>query len=173
MITSTTKGFDESIYTEKVSKLVDLPNTLNDLALEGAVQLEQALLRIYQTAPPRDNSTFVWSLDRAKNAKARGWWFANLREGNISTDGRHYKRSGKPPYSVTVNLSQERNSISFQIKMKDPKMRFPFGALNGVDTRNPTHKRTGWVFASPLVDTALRDAQSALLLELATYLKDI
>lgn len=164
---------DEKLFTEKIATILDLPKALEDKALSVSVTLESQLSQIYTTAAPRDNSEFVWSLDPTKNKKAKGWWFHNLRKGNIPTDGRHYKRSGKPPYSVVLNVTEKRGAVSFQILMKKPKMRFVFGALNGIDTRNPSHKRTGWVFASPLINTALQDAQSALLLAMAQELKDI
>lgn len=173
MLTVKNKGFDESIYTEKIEKILDLPKGLEELALAEGVKLEAALEVIYATAPPRDSSKFVWSLDPAKNKKASGWWWYNLKKGNIPTNGRHYARKGKPPYGVKIELMTAQKAVSFQVKMSDPKMRFPFGGLNGVDTRNPTHKQTGWVFASPLVNNALEDARNGLIEAMALQMEGI
>lgn len=160
-------------FVELEQRIVDLPRFLEDKALEQALELEQSLARIYETAPPRDDSRFVWSLDPAANKRARGWWWANLKEGNIPTDGKHYKRQGTPPYGVRVNLSQAQYSVTFQIVMTNRKMLMVFGALNGEDTRLPSHKNTGWAFASPLVDKAVADARDALSLKIAMYLESI
>lgn len=173
MLKATTKGFDESLYTKKIERILDLPKELEDKALEAAVYLEAQLPLIYETAPPRGSNKFVWSSDPAKDKAARGWWFWQLKLGNIPTANGHYKRSGKPPYSVTVDLSQGQRGVSFRIEMKNPKMRFPFGGLNGVDTRNPGHKTTGWRFASPLVDKATNEARKQLLAEMASYIKEL
>jgi hypothetical protein len=89
MLKATTKGFDESLYTKKIERILDLPKELEDKALEAAVYLEAQLPLIYETAPPRDNSKFVFSLDPEKDKAARGWWFVNLKKGNIPTANGH------------------------------------------------------------------------------------
>lgn len=173
MLKTSIKADNEKLLLEKELSVLDLPKILEDKAIASGEKLESKLSEIYATAPPRGNSKYIWSLDPEKDKAARGWWFWKVRKGEIPTDGKHYKRSGKPPYGVGVFLDSARRAILFQVVMRNPKMIYPFGALNGVDTRNPSHKVTGWVFASPLVNQALQDTQSELLGAMANHIKEI
>lgn len=173
MFTVKTKGFAEPLFTELVQQIVDLPRNLESLALEATVQLEEDLSKIYTTAPPRGNEKFIWSTDPAANKRARGWWFWQIGLGNIPSDGRHYKRQGKPPYGVTANLSQGQHAVQIAVVMKDPKMRFPFGQLQAKNSQLPGHQRTGWSFAYPLVSQAMQNATNTIVDGLFATLENV
>jgi hypothetical protein len=173
MLKESASGLDEPILTDLERYIVDLPRTLEDRALEATVQLEDKLTEIYKTAPPRTSEKFVWSLDPAKDKKARGWWYWQVRLGNIPTDGRHYQRQGKPPYGASVDIMQMQYSVKIQVRLVDTKMRFTFGQLKSPNTQVIGHQRTGWNYAFPLVNEALEQATNYILDGIAAGLKEI
>lgn len=173
MLKLATDGFDSPLFPELQREIQALPSHLANEALEAGVFLERRITEIYATAPPRDDSKFQWSTNLAKNRRAQRWWFANLNEGNISTDGRHYKRQGKPPYGVILNVDEQNGMVAFQVRMQDAKMKWVFGQLNNVDTRNPTHRQTGWNYAAPLLDIAIEETNRMMLEATLAYLDNL
>lgn len=158
---------DESLFQRQVAQIEAFEDTLEDEALEAAIDLEGRLSEIYATAPPRDDSKFIWSTDAVANRKAQSWWFANLADGNIPTDGNHYLRQGKPPYGAMVRVEREANNrIVILVVQTNDRMKYVFGTLSATgraDTRNVTHVRTGWNFAKPDVDKASNEILVSLL----------
>jgi len=173
LFNSSVKGFDDNLFAETTKAIEALPKQLSDAALEAGVFLESKLNTIYATAPARDDSLFVWSLNPTLNRKAQKWWFANLRKGNIPTNGKHYSRQGQPPYSVVLNVDEKNGTVFFQITMQDKRMKWVFGTLNGIDSRNPSHKSTGWNFAYPLLEDAITETNVMLLNATLAYLEAI
>ncbi len=151
MLKLSTSGFDGSLFSELTTFIQTLPDTLHDEALDLAVMLEDELSNIYSEAPPRGSNKFVWSLDPARNAKARGWWFANLREGNIPTDGKHYRRQGSPPYGAKVLVEQTSDGVVIAVTNTWDKASLVFGELNreNQNRRVPGHIQTRWKAAYP------------------------
>lgn len=165
-------GFDKPLFPELTTFIRTLPDVLHEEALELAVQLEAELVDIYSTAKPRGNERFVWSNDPAKDKAARGWWFANLREGNIPTDGKHYTRQGKPPYGARVDVQQTSEGVVITVRNTWSKSSYVFGQLNraNANARVPGHIKTGWQAAFPKYEKArkrlMQDFDSRILARL-------
>jgi hypothetical protein len=165
-------GFDKELFPELTTFIRTLPDVLHEEALELAVSLEAELVNVYSEAKPRGDERFVWSLDPDKDKAARGWWFANLREGNIPTDGKHYKRQGKPPYGARVDVQQTGDGVVITVTNTWSKSSYVFGQLNreGQNKRVPGHIKTGWQSSFPKYEKArkrlMRDLDSRILARL-------
>ncbi|NIN36641.1 MAG: hypothetical protein GTO60_16720 [Gammaproteobacteria bacterium] len=124
--------------------------------------LQQALS---QQAPPRTDVKFVWSLNRAANERARRWWFYAIREGLVSTDGSHYKRSGDMVRNWNITVSRQGNSITIDASNKSPGSEFVYGS----ETQNqiPGHATTGWPEVQELLLLALEfvEEQAAIIID--------
>jgi hypothetical protein len=167
MISAIKFQYTSDAFKEQISYLETIDDTMEEMALAAAVKLEDALDSIYATAPARGDNPFIWSLDPAAQARARGWWFANLRKGKIPTDGKHYARHGKPPYGAAVDIEHDsggRVIISFVQKWK--KSSYVFGTMRE-DTRVIGHKATGWNFADEELQKVLEEIQLELLQKIA------
>lgn len=144
------KGFDKPLFAN-LTRFIDLlPDVLEEEALELGVAFEDNLEAIYATAPPRTSAKFVWSLDAAKNLKAMRWWYANLKKGNIPTDGKHYKRQGAPPYGGKILVERQGDRLVVIVTNTWSKAGLVFGQI-GKDTRLPGHKATGWDYVDPKI----------------------
>lgn len=154
MLQATTSGFDKPLFPELVQTIETLPQTLADEALAIAAQYEPIVQALIQYPPARGNDTYVWSRNKTLNDKARAWWFANLAEGNIPTDGRHYLRQGGLEKSLRIEVDIENEVVVIRIVNTYDKSRYVVGTLNarGADTRNPSHAKTGWPLIKPKVD---------------------
>lgn len=166
MIKSTQFEYNPDAYEKQIQYILGFEDTLEDVMLEAAVMAENELGNIYATAPPRGNEKFIWSNDPSADARARGWWFANLNAGRIPTDGRHYSRQGKPPYGALVDVSRDGNNIVvLEIRQEWDKASYVFGSLdrNNWDSRVVGHRRTGWQAAKPQVDELTRRVQLMII----------
>jgi hypothetical protein len=164
MLKATTSGFDKPLLEDVSQTIKLLPDVLVEEALDLAVQLEAELENIFSEAPPRGSEKFVWSLDPEKNKAAQGWWWHHIKKGDIPTDGKHYKRQGKPPRGGTVSIEATPDGVVITIANKWSKSGLLFGKLSktDTDTRLPGHKRTGWQLAYP----KYKRARAAFLQEL-------
>jgi hypothetical protein len=92
--------------------------------------------------PPRDNTKFVWSFNRAANQRARRWWFDAIKRGVINTDGEHYIRSGEIPNAWETEIIINTNEILLRIFNPAPGAERVYGSpeINQV----PGHAFTGW-----------------------------
>lgn len=166
MLKATTQGFEDELFPELVQSIEALPQTLAEEALDVAVKYEPIIQAIAEYPAPRGDATYIWSLDKTKNDKARGWWFANLREGKIPTDGRHYRRTGRAKESFVLEVDNENGVTSFRIRNTWPQSFYVFGTLSSrgnADTRNPSHARDGWKLAKPIADDVSRQILEALI----------
>jgi hypothetical protein len=94
-------------------------------------------------APPRDDTKFIWSLSKAANRRAQRWWFANVRAGNIPTDGSHYSRSGVIPSSWQTEIFIAGDEIVLMISNPAPGAEYVYGSPT--QTQVPGHASTGWM----------------------------
>jgi hypothetical protein len=145
-----TTGFDKPLFGDLERDIRLLPDTLEDEALNFAVEFEDELIAIYNEAPPRGNTRFKWSDNPEKNKKGRGWWFWQLALGNIPTDGKHYIRQQKPPRGGYVTVERKGDTVTIAIGSKWKKSNVIYGNLNATnnDTRVPGHKLI-WELAYP------------------------
>ena len=139
MLKATAIGFDEPLLADLTRYIDLLPDTLEDEALDLAVQFEDNLALIYNTAPPRGSTKFVWSLDAEKNLKALRWWFWVIKQGIVPTDGSHYVRQGKPPYGGQIRVERDSERITVIVTNTWRKAGLVFGQI-GKDTRLVGHK---------------------------------
>ena len=143
-----------------VDTLSVLPDIVEDEALDIAIEYEPRIVATLGTiAPPRGSEKFVWSNDAEANARARRWWFANLRKGNIPTDGRHYKRQGRPGMGWDIEVDRDGDNIVIRIFNKWEKSWTVYGRLlvNVKRPPIPGHARTGCQAASPKLQQIFSD----------------
>jgi len=96
-----------------------------------------------QVPPARDDTKFVWSLNRSANARARRWWFWQLSQGNINTDGQHYIRSGVIPNSWQTEIAIAGSEVTLTIFNPAKGSEFVYGSPE--QTQVPGHATTGWI----------------------------
>jgi hypothetical protein len=148
-----TLTFDSKAINRQIAFFQALPEILHEIALDVAAELEAPILAdLAHEAPKRGDEKFIWSLDKAKDQRARRWWFAHL--DSIPTDGRHYIRQGTGTNrGFQVDVDREGRVIAINIRSVWPKVRFVYGLLraSNFDTRIPGHKTTGWQLAQPKV----------------------
>ena len=166
MLKFSSTGFDKPLLAN-LTRFIDLlPDTLEEEALEMAVELEDALLLIFNEAPPRSNTKFIWSLDAAANLRASRWYFWQIRLGNIPTDGEHYIRQGAPPRGGKVSVEKQNGRITIVVTNTWRKAGLLFGQSDE-DTRLPGHKTTGWEWYAPKLKEARRKALENLFNRMA------
>lgn len=169
MLKVSQSGFDKPLFPELTRNIQLLPDVLESEALDLAVQLEDELLNIFNDAPPRGNTVFIWSADAVKNKRARGWWFWQLKLGNIPTDGKHYIRQNKPPRGGKVTIEKTQNGLLIVFSNTWKKSGLLYGTFKE-DTRLIGHKKTGWQWAAPKYKRAqkafLKDLDSRILARL-------
>ncbi len=91
------------------------------------------------TPPARtiNSPKFIWSFDRAKNARARRWFFANYPNG--------YKRTGRLEQSwrFTVTPSQD-NRVVVDLRNDTNASSYVYGSPAFNYEQVPGHVTTGW-----------------------------
>lgn len=151
------------VIQQQIAFLEAIPEAIEDDLLDVAVEIvEPALPDIFNTAHPRSGKWGGWSTDPAADNRARRWWFANIRAGNIPTNGRNYARQGKPPYGARVDVDRDGDSIFLSITMPR-KMRFPFGDILNGRGQNPGHADTGWNLVYDDINRLYADANFELI----------
>lgn len=96
--------------------------------------------------PPEPSLPFVWSLDPVKNARARGWYFAN-KVPRGSAGGR-YQRTGALMDAFDILVDTSEGTGVFTITNDAPGAEFVIGFK-----QVPSHRESGW---ANLDDTALK-----------------
>lgn len=151
-ITTTYSSNVDKIIGNLVDTLTVLPEIVEDAALNLAVSRHDEIVQTLGTiAPPRGDEKFAWSHDPAANRRAQKWWFANLRKGNIPTDGKHYKRQGRPGMGWDMEVDRAGDTILIRVFNKWKKSWTVFGNLR-VNVKRPPipgHATTGWQAANP------------------------
>lgn len=122
------------------------------------------------TPPARTPSspTFVWSRNKAANARARRWWFANIKKGNIRTDGHNYIRSGKLQQAWTIRAIVQQGKATITVENPSRGASYVYGDENRAQI--PGHATTGWPSVNRQVaakrkrlDTAIEKAADSIL----------
>lgn len=131
--------------------------------LDVGIDIEDELVHIADTAPPRDNSTFVWSNDPQANDRARRKWFALVNSGRVRTDGKHYIRQGEPPYGLTVIVEIENSRAFIAILSEWTKFNMIFGSPLTGRGQLPGHRDTRWSLVKNKIDDVLADANAKLI----------
>jgi len=94
-------------------------------------------------APPRDDSRFVWSFNRAANARARRWWFWAIAQGIVQTAGGHYRRTNKIAESWEFFATTSPDGIEIIANNDAPGSEFLYGSQSRRQV--PGHRSTGWL----------------------------
>ena len=133
------------------------------LRIERPVQ--QFLMNaLSQPAPPRTDIKFVWSFNKAANTRARRWWFWALSQGKISTDGKHYKRTGDMAERFHISVTRQGNVITIDASNPAPGSEHVYGSET--QQQIPGHKTTGWIDVQDLILSALEFVEDTLEEEL-------
>jgi hypothetical protein len=138
------KEVDTKDIIKEMRQLADQRTIARMVSRDIAPPIERRIDAIVkQPAPPRTSIKFVWSLNRAANARARRWWFANLRAGNIPTDGQHYLRSGVIENSWQNEIFLDGDEVVLSFFNPADGAEYVYGSPE--QTQVPGHATTGWL----------------------------
>jgi hypothetical protein len=157
-----------TVDTSEATRLLNNLKTLRDpkrinrmVARDVIPPVERRLDAVLSTpAPARTAVKFIWSVDPAAHRRAQGWWFANLREGNIPADGAHYLRSNTIVKSWQTAIALVGNGVNVSLVNTAPGSEFVYGSRT--QRQVPGHATTGW---RNIKETA-RQFNEAMLVEL-------
>lgn len=159
-ITTTYSSNANQVIGNLIDTLTVLPEIVEDEALDIAIEYQPRIVSTLGTiAPPRGDEKFVWSHDPAANRRAQKRWFAMLRSGKIATDGKHYKRKGKPGMGWDLEVDRDGDTILIRVFNKWKKAWTVYGNLR-VNVKRPPipgHARTGWQVANPKLQQLFSD----------------
>lgn len=108
---------------------------------------------------------FVWSTDATKNARARRYYFAAVRRGDIPTSGGGYARTGSYGRSWFVQRDTEADAFVLRVGSRHPAAQFIGGSLNqrsvgeAARWQIPGHSATGWPLQVTTVNYWIGEAQ--------------
>lgn len=97
-------------------------------------QVQRKVSESYAPYPPPAIHPFVFA-----TARSRRWYFANVRAGNIPTDGRGYVRSGALGQAWRVLVDRRQNEGFLTVKNVASSAIYVFG-----NRQVPGHRNTGW-----------------------------
>lgn len=137
----------------------ELSNLLGDIAIQAKSAPDELQRRVKRLttitrvkiradlrAPENvPNLPFVWSLDPAKQARARRWYFAN-KVSKGSTSGR-YQRTGALERGWDTPVVTNANGGEIQLVNNTPGAVYVQGAF-----QVPSHTLTGWTTDQDIVD---------------------
>jgi hypothetical protein len=129
MISASVSGLEDIIV--EFNQLADPKKVARMVNREITPIVERRLDRIVaEVPPPRDSTKFVWSFNRAANLRARRWWFAAIKRGEVNTDGRHYVRSGTIPNSWQTEIALSGDTILLTIFNPAPGSEYVYGSAS-------------------------------------------
>lgn len=159
-ITVTHSSNVDAVVGDIISTLTVLPEIVEDEALDIAIEYEPRIVKTLGTiAPPRGDEKFEWSNDPAANRRGQRKFFALLKAGIIQSDGKHYKRRGKPGMGWDIEVDRDGDNIVIRVFNKWKKSWTVYGRLR-VNVRRPPipgHARTGWQAANPKLQQIFSD----------------
>lgn len=157
---------------DKYIKLFNEPQIVIETALELAIaKTAQPAIDSIGNAPRPAVHPFRWSLDPQKQAKARRWYFAAIKRGEINTNGSHYVRSGKYKKSFNVAVQPSSDGIDAVFGSNFNKASFIAGNEDRTLKQIPGHETTGWNEFAPVADKWVDDTLQALEQELPGIIK--
>jgi hypothetical protein len=128
-----------------------MPQVAYDTVAAAKKQVEgQFLDELGFTPGPVASPWDGWSVDAAAHERARRWWFAAVDRGEVATDGRHYKRSGKMERGWFLEVSRDGADTRLDVGNREPGAIHVYGSLNmrsqGEAERwqIPGHRKTRW-----------------------------
>lgn len=156
--------------TDKLNQLASVfqdPRQLVSAVVEQATaDSANSALSAVQSYPRPSVHPFRWSYDPAKQDRARRWYFAAIKRGEISTDGTRYKRTNKFKQSWDVGVQESASSIDAVLGSDFEKASYVVGDDTGNIGQVPGHDRTGWYdFQQPaeqFQDDIIREVEKAL-----------
>jgi hypothetical protein len=103
---------------------------------------------------------FVWSRNKTKNEKARRYYFAAIKRGEIQTSGGRYVRTGAYGKSWTATSRKDGTRRIITVSTSYPVAKFIGGSFSrNRDFQIPGHKTTGWPRSVETVDFYLEAAE--------------
>ncbi len=134
-------------YSEAFDDIDDVVKTAVELAVADA---SPSALQAARNTPRPSVHPFVWSYDPIKQAKARRWYFAAIKRGEINTNGQRYVRSGKFGRSFDTGVQDHGDSIDAVFGSDFDKSSYVVGNADESIKQIPGHDTTGWQkFAIP------------------------
>lgn len=105
-----------------------------------AVRRERTRLnKEFERPIPLPTHPFRWSRTPAKQARARRWWFAAVRDGRVPTANGRYQRSGLLQRSWDLESRIEAYFGAISIRNTRPGAEFVVGTW-----QVPSHERSGY-----------------------------
>ena len=142
MITTSVSGVGDILA--ELKPLADTRTIARMVNRDIAPPLERRLDRIVsKVAPPRTDVKFVWSYNRAANARARRWWFAAIKRGAVQTDGKHFLRTGVIPAAWQTEIAIVGDQIVMSLVNPASGSEFLYGSEERPQV--PGHATTGWL----------------------------
>lgn len=145
-------------------------NKIPDIARRAVESQRDSLIRDISKYPAPAVHPFAFA-----TAKSRRWYFAQLREGKIRTDGTRYVRSGGYAKSWQIIYRSEGATFYATLFTAFDAARFIGGTLQqdaSAAARRivPGHKNTGWMQTSPIawryVDLIIAQFKDDMLIEI-------
>ena len=150
-------SFADDVVKTVIDDLVEAPRRLQVYVRDTVYQQIERDIQPLKTEPPLPDYPFVWSHDPPKQARARAWWFANLKKQGKT--GGSYQRTHGLSQGWQIDINTFRASL--MITIFNPAER----AVKWVQSvfQVPSHKRSGWIQYEETVLKAEENAQDALI----------
>lgn len=137
-----------SNHNQILNDLASAVDASSDLLFE-AVQFsvertKNPFLAAAKGTPRQAVHPFVWSNDPAANERARRWYFAAIKRGDIPTDGTRYIRSGKFGNSFDIVAMRDGDDVIATFGSSASAASYIVGNADGSLQQIPGHRRTGW-----------------------------
>lgn len=124
---------------ENLRKRAQAAPTLMKNASKIAVRRERPrFLKALQRAVNLPTHPFIWSRNKAAQARARRWWFRAVRTGQVPTEGGRYRRTGELVKAWKLVTEYSADGVTIKATNSRPGARFVVG-----DRQVPSHIRSG------------------------------
>jgi hypothetical protein len=132
--------------------LDDSEDIIQDAVRYAVRRTANPTLAAVNFAPRPAVHPFVWSLNPAANERARRWYFAAVKRGEIPTDGTRYVRTGRLNASFDIATEQSDDGFSAVFGTDFDKASYVVGDMTGNLEQVPGHRTTGWWELRPIAE---------------------
>lgn len=141
----------------------DFENVVDSIAEETHQAIAPKLLSELQYYPRAATLPFVWSRNAKSNERARRYYFAAVRRGEIPTSGGRYQRTNQYAKSWRVDLQKSGGLRTISARTNYPGAKFVGGSFDRRrDFQIPGHQTTGWPRSIETVDFWFNAAQQEI-----------
>jgi hypothetical protein len=150
--------FDQKVIKDVVTDLNEAPRRLQVYVRDTVYQQLERDIQPLKEEPPPPDYPFIWSNDPQKQARARAWWFANLKKKGDSSGGR-YQRTHGLSRGWLIDINTFRASIMISVyNAADRAVKWTQSVF-----QVPSHKRSGWAQYEDVLLKAEEKAQNNII----------